>query len=168
MHTVTPTTSAANIYGYSILLGAGTGLIFNAGYTVGGVKTMIRTGSGLDVQRAISMLNLSQIGFNMASLLIGGQIFQSYARRNLERVLVGSGFDGTEIGSIIAGSHSVLFEGLSEQMKEAVVRGITEAIGRVYIFSVVAGGVIVVCAVLMKKERLFPAATLPVAITGRT
>jgi hypothetical protein len=46
MFTVTPDSHMANVYGFSILLGAGTGLVFQAGYTVGGVKTMLRTGSG--------------------------------------------------------------------------------------------------------------------------
>ncbi|GIZ48089.1 hypothetical protein CKM354_001116200 [Cercospora kikuchii] len=166
MFTVTPEVAKANIYGYSIILGAGTGLIFNAGYTVCGVKTMIRTGSGLDVQRAISMINLSQLGFQMGSLLIGGQIFQSYARANLARALDSQDFSGAQISSIIAGAHSALFESLSDELKHAAVSAITSAIGRVYIFSIVAGAVTVICAAVMKKETLFPPAAPKMVIAG--
>lgn len=94
-------TFVASVYGFSIMLGAGTGLTLQAGYTVGGVKTMMKTGSGLDVQRAISMLNLSQLGFQMGSLLIGGQIFRSVAVKNLSHVLQGLGFSRQEITSAI-------------------------------------------------------------------
>lgn len=167
MFTVTPAVAPANVYGYSILLGAGTGMVFNAGYTVGGVKTMIRTGSGLDVQRAISMLNLSQLGFQMGSLLIGGQIFQSYARSFLIQALSSAGtFSSAQINDIIAGSHSALFDSLSEESQRAATAAITQAIGRVYILSITAGAVVAVCGALMKKEMLFPASGLPTIAAG--
>lgn len=167
MFTVTPDVAPANVYGYSILLGAGTGMVFNAGYTVGGVKTMIRTGSGLDVQRVISMLNLSQLGFQMGSLLIGGQIFQSCARRYLAQALSSAGsFSPAQINDIIAGSHSTLFDSLSTEYQQAATAAITQAIGRVYIFSIAAGAVVAVCGALMKKETLFPASAPPMVIAG--
>lgn len=161
MYTVDINTGMSNVYGYSVLLGAGTGLIFQAGYTVGGVKTMMRTGSGLDVQRVISMLNLSQLGFQMGSLLIGGQIFQSLAMKNLTRVLNGQGFSQEEIRSAVAGTASTLFGSLSPDLKQAATSAIVDAIRKVYIISIVAGGITVVCAVFMKKERLFPKAAAP-------
>jgi hypothetical protein len=52
---VTPTTPVTNVYGYSIIFGAGTGLVFNLGFTVSGVTIMAETGNGLDLQRVISM-----------------------------------------------------------------------------------------------------------------
>jgi hypothetical protein len=41
MFTVSTDTPKAHIYGFSILLGASTCLLFPAGYTVGGVKIMM-------------------------------------------------------------------------------------------------------------------------------
>lgn len=155
MFTVGTNTPKGNVYGYSILLGAGTGLTFNAGYTVGGVKTMMRTGSGLDVQRAISMLNLSQLGLQIGSLLIGGQIFQGVAMHNLTRVL--HGFSQKDIRSVIAGTQSSLFSSLSAPMKLEATAAITDAMSRVYIISMAASAIVIICAVLMKKERLFGA-----------
>ncbi|KAH8596288.1 major facilitator superfamily domain-containing protein [Bisporella sp. PMI_857] len=165
MYTVVPSTSMGKVYGYSIILGAGTGLIFQAGYTVGGVKTIMRTGSGLDVQRVISMLNLSQLGFQMGSLLIGGQIFQSVAMKNLTHVLRGQGFSQADIRRAIAGAQSTLFEKLSPEIKDQATAGITAAMSRVYIISIAAGAFTVICAAVMKKERLFSGAPPP-AIAG--
>lgn len=161
MYTVDINTSMSNVYGYSVLLGAGTGLIFQAGYTVGGVKTMMRTGSGLDVQRVISMLNLSQLGFQMGSLLIGGQIFQEVAMKNLTHVLQGQGFSQTEIRSAVAGTASTIFDSLSPSMKTAAISAIITAISRVYIISIAASAITIICAAFMKKERLFPKAAAP-------
>ena len=166
MFTVGIDTSMADVYGYSILLGAGTGMTFQVGYTVGGVKTMMRTGSGLDVQRVISMLNLSQLGFQLGSLLIGGQIFQSLAMKNLAHVLHGLGFSEEDIRRAIAGTQSTLFDSLSPSLQKQATTAITDAMSRVYIISMSAGAITVICAVLMKKERLFAAAQPAIVVAG--
>jgi len=127
MFTVKPDTPMANVYGFRILLGAGTGMIFNAGYTVGGVKTMLRTGSCLDVQRVISMINLSQRGFQLGGLLIGGQIFQSLAMKNLTSVLNGLGFSRDDIRSAVAGTQSTLFASRESRLAETSYHGYQES-----------------------------------------
>jgi hypothetical protein len=162
MFTVGTDTAKAHVYGFSVLLGAGTGMTFQVGYTVGGIKTMMRTGSGLDVQRVISMLNLSQLGLTLGSLLIGGQIFQSVAMNNLTHVLHGLGFSQVDIRSAVAGTQSTLFASLSPSLKTKSTTAITDAMSRVYIVSMSAGAIVVICALLMKKERLF--AIVPPAI----
>ncbi|KAK7408025.1 hypothetical protein QQX98_009798 [Neonectria punicea] len=166
MFTVDTNTTMVSVYGYSILLGTGTGMTFQAGYTVGGVKTMMRTGSGLDVQRAISTLNLSQLGFQLGCLLIGGQIFQSLAVKNLTYVLRGLKFSEEEIRGAIAGTQSAAFESLGPSLQKLAVAAITDAISRVYIISILAGAVTVICAVLMKKERLFAKGEPAMVIAG--
>lgn len=87
MFTATPDTPVANIYGYSIILGAGTGLVSNLGFTVSGVTIMTKTSNALDLQRVTSMQNLSLLGFQTISLLVGGQVFQTLSMKNLAQVL---------------------------------------------------------------------------------
>jgi hypothetical protein len=155
MFTVTPATPIANVYGYSIILGAGTGLVFNLGFTVSGVTIMAETGNGLDLQRVISMQNLSQLGFQTLSLLIGGQIFQSLSMKNLTQVLSGLGLSQAEIRSAIAGTRSAVFTRLSQ---EQAIMAITNAMSRIYILSIVVSVITVICAMPMKKAKLFPTA----------
>jgi hypothetical protein len=155
MFTVSTDTPKASVYGFSILLGAGAGLTFQVGYSIGGLKTMMRTGSGLDVQYVISMLNISQIGFQLVSLLIAGQVFQSAAVKNLTRVLDGLGYSQKDIRSAVAGTQSTLFASLDESMKKKATAAITDAMSRVYIISIAAGAIVIISALLMKKERLF-------------
>ncbi|KAL9640245.1 MAG: hypothetical protein Q9164_000391 [Protoblastenia rupestris] len=156
----------ANVYGYSIIIGAGTGLVFNLGFTVSSVTTMERTGNGLDVQRVISMQNLSQLGFQTLSLLIGGQMFQSLSVKNLTRVLGPLGYSQGEIRNAVAGTRSVLFQRLTPAVQEEAVAAIINALSRVYALSIATGGVTVICAMLMKKEKLFKNAQDRMAVAG--
>ena len=166
LFTVSSDTSIANVYGYSIIIGAGTGLVFNLGFTVSGVTTMERTGNGLDVQRVISMQNLSQLGFQTLSLLIGGQMFQSLSVQNLSRVLGPLGYSQGEIRNAVAGTRSVLFQRLSPAVQEDAVAAIINALSRVFALSIATGGVTVICAMLMKKEKLFKTAQDKMVVAG--
>lgn len=166
MFTVTPETDVANVYGYSIILGAGTGLVFNLGFTVAGVTIMAETGNGLDLQRVISMQNLSQLGFQTLSLLIGGQIFQSLSFKNLSRALSGMGLSEAEIRSAVTGTRSAVFMRLSPEAQQDGISAITDALSQVYILSITAGAVTALCALLMKKEKLFTAGAQKMAIAG--
>ncbi|KAK8060924.1 hypothetical protein PG996_010854 [Apiospora saccharicola] len=166
MFTVTPETSNANVYGYSIIVGAGTGLVFNLGFTVSGVTIMAETGDSLDLQRVISMQNLSQLGFQTLSLLIGGQIFQSLSFRNLSEVFGDMGLSDVDIRSAITGARSALFSRLSPEVQQEAIAAITSAMSRVYILSIAAGTVTAICALLMRKESLFPVGAQELAVAG--
>ncbi|KAI9655994.1 MAG: hypothetical protein M1821_005055 [Bathelium mastoideum] len=166
MYTVRTDTSAAKIYGYSLLLGTGTGLSFQSAYTVGPVKTFMKTGSGADIQHVISMLNLSQLSFQLGALLICGQIFQSLAVRNLDKVLHGLGFSAEDIRAAVAGTQSKVLESVSPALKQQAIDAITDAMSKVYILSFSVGAVAVVCAVLLPKEKLFNASTPRIAAGG--
>ncbi|KAM0811150.1 putative MFS drug efflux transporter protein [Seiridium cardinale] len=166
MYTVKPSTPMANVYGYSIVLGAGTGLVFNLGFTVASVTTMTKTGSSLDVQHVLSMQNLSQLGFQTMSLLIGGQIFQSLSMRNLTQVFDGLGFSQADIRNAITGSQSTLFTSLNPSIQEQAITAVTSAMSQVYVLSIAASAITVIDAILMKKERLFPAAAGKTVVAG--
>ncbi|KAF2846067.1 putative efflux pump antibiotic resistance protein [Plenodomus tracheiphilus IPT5] len=155
MFTINIDSPAANIYGYSVLLAIGSGLTFQAGYAIAGVKAAQKGWSGTDIQSAVSLQNISQIGGTLLSLLICGQIFQSLAARNLERALAGQGFSAADIRSAIAGTQSQLFESLTPELVILATDAITQGMKNVYALSMAAGVLSLVCALLMKKERLF-------------
>jgi hypothetical protein len=156
MYTVNTDTSTSLIYGYSILLGAGTGIVFNLGFTVASITMMQQTGSGLDVQRVSSMQNLSQLGWQLISLLIGGQIMQEVSFRNLSKVLDGLGFSDEEIRQAAAGASSTLFDSLAPSVREQAIQGIADAIKDIYILSIISGAAMIVVVVFLPKGRLFP------------
>ncbi|KAH8690510.1 putative efflux pump antibiotic resistance protein [Talaromyces proteolyticus] len=166
LYTVKTDTTMANLYGYSIILGSGTGLVFNLGFTVSGVTIMKETGNGLDVQRVISMQNLSQLGFQTVSLLVGGQIFQSLSMASLKQIFIGSNFSDSQIRSVIAGTQSSLFTSLSPSLQRQAIAAITHAMSRVYILSIASGAITVVSGMIMKKEKLFSKEADNISIAG--
>lgn len=155
MYTVRSDIPSGNVYGYSILLALGSGLTFQAGYTLAGVKVSLKGWSVKDVQSAISLQNISQLGGTLLCLLISGQIFQSLAISNLTTVLWGYGFNKAQIRGAIAGTQSDVFEHLSESLAHEATNALTTAMSRVYALIIAAGGLSILTAVLMKKERLF-------------
>lgn len=155
MYTVKISSPSGNIYGYSVLIAVGSGLTYQAGYAIAGVKVSLKGWSSKDVQSAMSLQNISQIGGTLLSLLLSGQVFQSLARKNLEHALSGGGFSDMDIRSAIAGTQSTLFDRLSPQQAESATQAITDAMSRVYILSITAGALSLVSALMMKKERLF-------------
>ncbi|RSL80290.1 hypothetical protein CEP51_006680 [Fusarium floridanum] len=101
------------------------------------------------------MHNLAQIGRTTVALVVASQIFQSFAFRNLGRVLAGTGFSTSGIRNAIAGAESDMFKYLSDEVRDEVVRGITKdmrkSLGRV----VTGGALTIAAALLMKFENLF-------------
>jgi hypothetical protein len=154
MYTIDIHSAPGKIYGYSVIIALGSGLTFQAAYTIAALNAQSANLSAKDIQSSVSLQNVSQIGGTLVCLLISGQIFQSYAFQNLKAVLGGM-FSDIEIRGAITGSQSVVFEGLSDAVREAALEAIMGAMKKVYILSIVAGALSLVCALGMKKERLF-------------
>lgn len=145
-----PSTSISVIYGLSVINAVGTGLTLQIGYAVASLVVDPK-----DIGDAISLQNFSQIGSNLISLVIAGQVFQSVAVRNLEKVLDGTSFSHKEIVDAVSGAQSTLFQQLSGELRDQAVNAITQAIQKALILLPVGGGVILLAALIMKRERLF-------------
>ncbi|OAP63939.1 hypothetical protein AYL99_03166 [Fonsecaea erecta] len=163
MHTIDPDTSPARIYGYSLLLGIGTGCGMQAGYSVAATKVKPE-----DTPAAIGFINVAQIGTTVIALTIAGAVFQNGAFDDLKRGLAqvaasaegGSGNSATllysdaEIRNAISGTQSLIFQQGDAAVRDAAVRAIIKAIDSVYIMGIAAGAVTLVSALLMRRERL--------------
>ena len=145
-----PSTSEATIYGLTVLIAFGTGMTVQLGYAVGTLTVKPH-----DMGHAISFQNVSQIGSTVLCLVIAGQIFQSIAVSNLTRVLAGLGFSPSDIESAVAGTQSALFGQLSPQLRSAAIAAIVQAMQKSFVLVIVAGAVMLVASVGMKRERLF-------------
>ncbi|KAK8034708.1 MFS drug efflux transporter [Apiospora rasikravindrae] len=127
---------------------------------------MADTGSDIDLQRVISMQNLSQLGLQTIGLLVGGQIFQSLSMRYLTQVLHGLGLSQADIKSAMVGTRSALLTHLSPEIQRDAIAVFTRAMSKVYILSIAAGAITTLCAALMKKEKLFKESSEKVVIAG--
>ncbi|KZM20793.1 uncharacterized protein EKO05_0010858 [Ascochyta rabiei] len=145
-----PSTSTGTIYGLSILVAVGTGLSMVTGYTVATL-----TLSPNDVGAGLKMQNVSQIGGQVIALALAGQIYQSTAIKQLKMVLAGNDFSEAEIRSAVAGSQSMLLKELSGELRERAIEAITHAMQMTFVLIPVAGGIMLVAALCMKREKLF-------------
>ncbi|KAK3900791.1 major facilitator superfamily domain-containing protein [Staphylotrichum tortipilum] len=145
-----PATGEGVIYGLSVVIAVGTGLTIQLGYAVATL-----TVESVDVNNAISLQNLAQIGGGTVVLVIAGKVFQSEAVKRLTVALAGQGFSAQEISEATAGAQSVLFGKLSGGLREKAIEAIVGAMQRSLALVVAAGAIMIVAAAAMKRERLF-------------
>lgn len=145
-----PSSGTGTIYGLTVLVAVGSGLSMVTGYTVATLTTRPEdAGAGLSLQ------NVSQIGGQVIALAVAGQIYQSTAVRNLSAVLAGNGFSEQEIRSAVAGAQSTLFEKLDGELRDKAIVAVTGAMQMTFVLVPVAGGVMLISALCMKREKLF-------------
>jgi MFS family permease len=147
---LSPNTPTSQIYGFSILLGIGSGMTMQLGYAVGSLKVPVT-----DIFSAINLQNIAQIGATVICLVIAGQVFQSTAIDNMTRVLAGEGYSQADIRNAVAGTQSTLFQELSKELRADAVQAVTDAIKRAFIIPLVAGMVSVLAALAMRREKIF-------------
>ncbi|PTB51500.1 hypothetical protein M431DRAFT_498746 [Trichoderma harzianum CBS 226.95] len=144
MYTVHINTASAKIYGYSILLAIGSGLSSQAGYAIAGIKITSKGWPTID-----------QITSSLLTLLISGQIFQTFAVRNLMFALRDHGFSDADIRGAVAGLQSSLLKNLDPHLAAKAASAVTEAMRPVYILNITYGIICFLASLVMKKERLF-------------
>lgn len=149
MFKVTPVTHTAAIYGFEIIIAVGTGLTAMIGYSIAATKVEPR-----EVQHAIGYINVAQIGGVALALSISGSIFQNLGYKRLQAVLDPYGFTESEVRLALAGTQSAVFSNSSSQVKELAIEAITSTISSIYSLLMAAGALMIVSAILMKKEKL--------------
>ncbi|KAE9368101.1 MFS general substrate transporter [Stipitochalara longipes BDJ] len=150
MFTVDAKTSSGMIYGYSIPIAIGAGASLQVGYSV--AAAIVKP---LEVPSAIGFINMAQLGGTTIALTIAGQVFQSYAFKNVKAALDGLDFINADIHGAISGTQSALLKNLSADVQGNVLQAIVSSIQRCYILIIVSGAVTLVAACFMKREKLF-------------
>jgi hypothetical protein len=148
--TVTPSTSNATIYGYSVLMAIGAGLSQQAAYSVAPAKVAPNR-----VPDAVGFINAAQIGAIVIALTITSTVFQNMGYRHVAAALKGLDFTSSDIHAALAGAKSAVFASAPEEVKAKVVEGIVKAISDGYILVIVAGAFGLVCSLFLKREKLF-------------
>ncbi|GAB1314569.1 Efflux pump patC [Madurella fahalii] len=145
-----PATSEGVIYGLSVVVAVGSGLTIQLGYAVATLVVGTQ-----DIGNAISIQNIAQIGGSTVALVVGGQVFQSYAVRNLTAALAGHGFTAEEISAMTAGAQSAVFKTLDGELRTAAIGSIVSAMQRSFVLVISSGAIMILAAAGMKREKLF-------------
>lgn len=145
-----PNTPKPYIYGFTVLVAVGTGLTLQIGYAIAGFKTKPEW-----IGDAIALQNFSQVGGEVISLVLAGQIFQSKAVQNMTAALADQGFSAADIHSAVAGAQSTIFQQLSGDLRKRAILAITGAIQKSFILVIIAGAALVLSGAAMRIEPLF-------------
>ncbi|KAL1646954.1 hypothetical protein SLS58_003091 [Diplodia intermedia] len=143
-------TTTGTIYGLTVLVAVGSGLSMVTGYTVATL-----TLPAADAGAGLALQNVAQIGGQVVALAVAGQIYQSTAVRNLAVVLKGKGFSDADVRGAVAGARSAVFADLDGVLRERAVVAVARAMRMTFVLVPVAGAVMLVAAVGMRRERLF-------------
>ncbi|KAL2821425.1 major facilitator superfamily domain-containing protein [Aspergillus cavernicola] len=103
-YTITPTTSTAHIFGYSVITAFGAGLYSQAGFTVAQVKVSPR-----QLAQAVAYIGVGQIGGISSALTLSESIFLNKATIRISEILPDE--SRREIQMAILGATLFLFPG---------------------------------------------------------
>jgi Major Facilitator Superfamily len=148
--TVDSTTSKSKIYGYSVLLAIGAGIAQQSAYSI--APSQVEPNR---VSDANGFINFAQIGAIVVALTISSTVFQNVGFRYVKNALEGQGFADQEIHASLAGAKSSAFTSITGAVRVEAMEGIVKAINDAYILVIIAGVVMLICSMLMKKEKLF-------------
>ncbi|KAF2836213.1 MFS general substrate transporter [Patellaria atrata CBS 101060] len=147
MYTVNADTAAANIYGYTTLVGLGMATT-QAGYAVG--PLLVRPER---VAELIQFLNISQGSSQLIGLAIAGSMFQSITFAGLQDVLRGTGYPDSEIRAAIAGARSDILQNANPELRARCIDVIVRSIRNAWVLVITAGALWTVCSCFLTKRR---------------
>jgi hypothetical protein len=148
MHTITLTTSTSAIYGYEVLVAIGTGISMQTAYSVAVAVVQPK-----EIQGAIGIMNVAQIGGSTIALSIANAVFQNVGFNKLRDSLAKFGFSDAQLRGALAGAQSHLLAGEGE-LQRLAIDAVVDTMSTIWILLIVAGAVTLVCGVLMKREKL--------------
>ena len=147
MHTVNLNTAAANIYGYSILIGIGCGIFVQAGFAVAQAKVPAD-----QLGAATGFIALGQLIGPTIALSIAGTVLINTASSGLEALLPST--SATAIKNAIAGTAGDLLTTLDPLTRTKALEVIVGSISKVYILAITATAVSFVASVCLRHERI--------------
>lgn len=149
MYTVDEHSSTGSIYGYSILLGIGSGGFVQASFSVAQAKAEPHM-----IPIAIGFITAAQLGGAAIALAIANSVFLNESSTAIAALL--PNVPTAQIQAAISGAGSDLLKNLTAEMREKVSHAIIHAMSKVYIMDLVAGILAILLALLMKPgEKLF-------------
>ncbi|KAL8921013.1 MAG: hypothetical protein Q9208_005904 [Pyrenodesmia sp. 3 TL-2023] len=147
MYTVELDTSTSNIYGYTVLLGLGSGMYGQAGFAIAQVKVRPH-----EIPSAIGFISLAQIGGATIALAIANSVFLNQATNDILAIMPNQ--PRSVVQGAVSGARSAFFRTLDPSVRIAVLEAVTRAISKIYILAMTAAALTVVLAMFMSREKV--------------
>lgn len=151
MFTVDTDSSISRVYGYSVLIGIGTGMFAQASFSV--AQAIVEPHL---IPSAVGFITCAQVSGVTIALAIANSVFLNKSQTSIEKIL--PGVPTEEIQAAIAGAGSKFVQSLSDSVRHDVLVAIVDAMSQTYILVITAGALVTVLSFAMKREKLFMAA----------
>ncbi|KAI4233072.1 MAG: hypothetical protein L6R40_007195 [Gallowayella cf. fulva] len=154
LYTNTTTTPVANIYGYTVLMGLGSGAYLMAGFNV--VEKLVGPN---ELSNAVSFMAIAQDIGLILLLALSGSIYQNTTKTALVPLLTSSPSSTsseTDVELLLAGTSNAAFRDLQpESLKVDVVREVTKGIGGVWALLMAASAVSLLAGVFLGNGNVY-------------
>lgn len=148
MITVEDDTDAANIYGYTLLVGAGAGCYLASGFAV--MQSLVPVS---DIPSAIGFQSISQILGTVTFLSVSGSVFANTATKLIGPILP-AGTPIEAVHEIITGWNSAAFQNLSNEVSVEVIGKIAKSMRNVWTLNLAGSCLSFLLALTLKREKL--------------
>lgn len=147
LSTISLETPAARIYGYSVIIGLGAGIVVQAPYAVAQAKNL-----STDVSLVTAFISCGQMAGVALSISIGSSVLLNQATDAIAAIL--PGVPRSTVQSSIAGVGASFLEGVSDQQRSHVLASVAKTLGHVFYMVVAGGALAMLLSMFMKRERL--------------
>ena len=148
LRTVTPSSSDSLVYGYSVVLGAGTGCFTQASFAA--AQTRITPDK---IPGVLAFLGCGQLIGMSLNFVVSYSIFFNLAYGRIAAVLPGISRQNVEVA--IEGVGGSFLASLSDNSRDAVLEAIAASISDVYDMILATGVLSLVVALFMRKDKAF-------------
>ena len=135
LYTVSQNTSLANVYGYQVLIGLGSGASTQLSFAVASMKV-----APVDIPRSTGWEAFAQLGGPTIALSVANAVFLNKAQKGVARLL--PDLSTSDISTIISDPKSALLRDLPENVQRQVIDVVVESMSNAYILCIIAGSFI--------------------------
>jgi hypothetical protein len=140
-------TGTAAIYGYSVLVGLGTGLFVQTSYPVAQLQV-----PAAQIPRVVAFLGYGQIVGIALSLSISSSVFLNTATNKISEVLLD--IPRNVVQQAVTGTGGSFLAELEEHDRGLVLKAISETIGNIYGMVIAAAGFSIILSMFTRWERI--------------
>ncbi|KAH7400979.1 putative HC-toxin efflux carrier [Phaeosphaeria sp. MPI-PUGE-AT-0046c] len=157
--TIDQYTSASHVYGFTVLIGVGTGMFAQAGFAIAQAVVPVDK-----VAPAIGIIGLAQFFGTTLFLALTNTILLNQSQSKIQTILPHLSVD--EIHQAILGTRSDIVKSLDPELQSRVLGAIVDAISNTYILVLVGGAIAATLSLAMRREKLFQGKTSAPVVMG--
>ena len=144
--TLSPATESARIYGYSVIVGVGAGLVVQAPYTIAQAK------HGLEaVPLVTAFISCGQMTGVALSISIGSSVLLNHATERITAIL--PDVPRSAVQASIIGARASSLSSMSSAQRSGVITVVASTLGSVFYMVVAGGALALLLAIFLTRER---------------